>query len=46
MLRLRGRKCGNYWISLDGKRLMRGTQLFEAEELQPKFIDPMERAIH
>ena len=33
-----------YWIALDGSRLLRGRWLSEAEELQPKFIDAMERA--
>ena len=32
-----------YWIALDGMRLLRGRWLSEAEELQPKFIDAMER---
>ncbi len=44
MLKLRGRKGGNYWVSLDGSRLLRGRELFEAEELHPGFIDVMERA--
>jgi hypothetical protein len=33
-----------YWIALDGSRLLRGRWVSEAEELQPKFIDAMERA--
>ena len=33
-----------YWIALDGSRLLRGKLLSEADELQPKFIDSMERA--
>jgi len=32
-----------YWIALDGRRLLRGKSVFEADELQPKFIDAMER---
>jgi hypothetical protein len=35
---------GFYWISLDGTRLLRGPTLLDAEELQPKFVDAMERA--
>jgi hypothetical protein len=37
---------GFYWISLDGGRVLRGKARFEADELQPKFIDAMERAGH
>lgn len=33
-----------YWIALDGGRLLRGKSVFEADDLQPKFIDAMERA--
>jgi len=44
MLRLHAMREGFYWISLGGTRVLRGTKLFEAEELQPKFIDAMERA--
>ena len=44
MLRLGSRKGGFYWISLDGGRLLRGADLFGAEELQGKFRDAMERA--
>ena len=44
MLRLASRKGGFYWISLDGGRLLRGADLFGAEELQAKFRDTMERA--
>jgi len=43
-LRLVCLKGGYYWVSLDGNRLRRGKELFDAEELQPKFIDAMERA--
>jgi len=35
---------GFYWISLDGARLLRGTTLWDADELQPKFCAAMERA--
>ncbi len=44
MLQLRSKKGGFYWISLDGGRLLRSTELFGAEELQGKFRDAMERA--
>jgi hypothetical protein len=44
MLRLTCRTGGHYWISFDGRRVLRGFLLSEAEELQPKFIDAMERA--
>jgi hypothetical protein len=44
MLRLRCRYGGYYWISLDGRRMLRGMALSEADELQPKFNDAMERA--
>ena len=44
MLKLECTKGGYYWISLDGSRVVRGKVIFEAEELQPKFIDAMERA--
>ena len=44
MVKLECTKGGYYWISLDGGRVLRGAQRFEAEELQPKFIDAMERA--
>ena len=43
MLRLRWRRGGFYWIDLDGHRVRRGETLRKAEELQPKFIDAMER---
>lgn len=44
MLRLRCRNAGNYWIDLDGRRVRRGKTFLRAEELEPKFIDAMERA--
>jgi hypothetical protein len=44
LLRLECFAGGFYWISLDGSRILRGIQLIDAEELQPKFIDAMERA--
>jgi len=44
MLRLKCKKGGYYWISLDGGRVLRGHGLFDADELQPKFRDAMERA--
>jgi hypothetical protein len=43
-LKLECTKGGYYWISLDGSRVLRGKVIFEADELQPKFIDAMERA--
>jgi hypothetical protein len=43
MLRLRCRNSGNYWIKIDGGRVFRGKTFLKAEELQPKFIDAMER---
>ena len=44
MLRLGCRNGGYYWVSLDGSRVLRGEALFDADELQPKFGDAMERA--
>ena len=44
LLRLECFAGGFYWISLDGSRMLRGAKLLEAEELQPKFCDAMERA--
>jgi len=44
MLRLECFDTGYYCISLDGRRLLRGSSVGEADELQPKFIDAMERA--
>jgi hypothetical protein len=44
MLRLKCRAGGNYWITLDGWQVRRGKTLIKADELQPKFIDAMERA--
>ena len=44
MLRLRCRSGGNYWIEIDGGRTYRGKTFLNAGELQPKFIDAMERA--
>jgi len=44
MLRLECHRGDDYyWIALDGSRLLRGKWLSEADELQPKFIDAMER---
>ena len=44
MLRLECHRGDDYyWIALDGSRLLRGKWLPEADELQPKFIDAMER---
>ena len=44
MLRLECLNGGYYWISLDGRQLHRGSAFLEAEELQSKFIEAMERA--
>jgi hypothetical protein len=44
MLRLSCRSGGYYWITLDGRRIVRGKVLFDADELQPKFSDAMARA--
>ena len=44
MLRLKWRRGGFYWIELNGRGVRRGKTLLKAEELQPKFIDAMERA--
>jgi hypothetical protein len=45
MLKLKCRKGGYYWISLDGSRILSGASLlFDPEELQEKFRDAMERA--
>jgi hypothetical protein len=44
ILRLECLKGGFYWISLDGKGLLRGARLQGASELQATFLDTMERA--
>jgi hypothetical protein len=44
MLRLECLSGGFYWISFDGSGVLRGPTLREADELQAKFIDAMERA--
>jgi hypothetical protein len=44
MVRISCKKGGFYWISLDGARLLYGRTFLRAEELQPKFVDSMERA--
>ena len=44
MLRLECLSGGFYWISLDGSHILRGPTLMEADELQAKFRDAMERA--
>jgi hypothetical protein len=43
-LRLNCRSGGHYWIALNGRQVRRGKTLTKADELQPKFIDAMERA--
>jgi hypothetical protein len=42
-LRLKCGSGGYYWISLDGSKMLRGMLLSQADELQPKFTDAMER---
>jgi len=44
MLRLKCRTGGYYWITLDGRRLLRGKSPDTSDELQPKFSEAMERA--
>ena len=44
MLRLECIDGGFYWISRDGGRVIRGRASFDAEEMQPKFTEAMERA--
>ena len=44
MLRLECLSGGFYWISFEGRRVLRGKLLLEADELQRRFIDDMERA--
>jgi hypothetical protein len=44
MLRLSCRSGGNYWIEIDGGRTYRGETFLNADELQPKFSEAMERA--
>ena len=44
MMRLECFSGGFYWILLDGSRLLRGPTLLDAEELQPKFMEAIERA--
>ena len=43
-MRLKCTSGGYYWISADGRRVLRGFLLSEAEDLQPKFIEAMQRA--
>lgn len=43
-LRLTCRSGGFYWIMLEDARVYRGKTFIKAHELQPKFIDTMERA--
>ena len=44
MLRLERRSGGFYWIALNGSRVLRGNALFNADELQPNFIEAMAEA--
>jgi len=43
-IRLKAKGGGFYWVSFDGFRLLRGEAFWNADELQPKFIEAMERA--
>lgn len=43
-IRLQCKAGGFYWISGNGRRLMRGTGFRGADELQKRFADTMERA--
>ena len=43
-LRLTCRSGGFYWIMLEDTRVYRGKTFIKADELQPKFIEAMERA--
>jgi len=43
-LRLKCRLGGYYWISLDGRQLWLGRVFSTSDELQPTFIDAIERA--
>jgi len=43
-LRLKCRLGGHYWISLDGRQVWRGQVFSTSDQLQPTFIDAMERA--
>lgn len=43
-LRLKCRIGGYYWVSLDGRQVWRGRLFSSSDELQPTFVDAMERA--
>jgi hypothetical protein len=43
-IRLPGAKGGYYWVTYSGDRLLRGSELLYAEDLQPGFLAAMERA--
>jgi hypothetical protein len=43
-IRLKAKGGGFYWVSFDGFRLLRGEAFWDADELQPKFVEAMERA--
>ena len=43
---LRSAVGGFYWVANDGKRLLRGDDVKQAESLQGGFISAMERAGH
>ena len=43
-VQLRAKIGGFYWITPDGSRLLRGDELEDAEELQPRFVESMVRA--
>jgi hypothetical protein len=43
-IRFKAKGGGFYWVSSDGFRLLRGEAFWDADELQPKFVEAMERA--
>jgi len=43
-IRLKAKGGGFYWVSFDGFRLLRGEAFWDADELQPKFVEAMERS--
>ena len=43
-IRLKAKGGGFYWVSFVGFRLLRGEAFWDADELQPKFVEAMERS--
>jgi hypothetical protein len=43
-VRLARRAGGNYWLAVDGARLLSGETIVDAEALQRGFVDAMARA--